>query len=74
MMIRKFAAQLSFVIAIVSAHAADGSKSTLYLPLAVIVVDVSGGRVEQLIQMIREFAEARHFRLVLGAYPKLLSK
>jgi len=69
----KFVARVCFVIAIVtaSACAAQDRKSEAYLPLSVAIVDVSGGRVERLIQMIREFAEAHHFRLVLGAYPKL---
>jgi hypothetical protein len=70
----KFAARLGCVIAIVivaaSASAAEDRKPEPYLPLAHVVVDVANGRVDQLIQMFREFAEARHFRLVLGAYPK----
>jgi hypothetical protein len=68
----KFAARLGFVIAIVigAASAAEEPKHEPYAPLAHVVVDVANGRVDQLIQMFREFAEARHFRLVLGAYPK----
>jgi hypothetical protein len=70
----KFAARLGFVIAIIivtaSASAAEDPKHEPYHALAHVVVDVANGRVDQLIQMFTEFAEARHFRLVLGAYPK----
>ena len=70
----KLAPALGLVIVIVAAcaFAADDRKSEPYLPLAHVIVDVAGGgRVDRLIRTIQEFAEAHHFRLILGAYPKL---